>query len=761
MGHVHPYIQLPSNVTPSSPSAPIASTSAPRFNYNTSASLPDPNTTIRLLEICPSYNHSDTEDLYCTLYTTSVISSSSSSPPPPPPPPLYTALSYAWGEGTKSRRIRIIPQSQFQTLKENHHDPDKGQISQDLYENAPFLSITPTLDTCLRTLCRFNCRWGQTHPPALWIDQICINQDDDQEKGFQVQLMREIYSLADKVLVWLGPDADACDEVMQGLAVMGYLTMHSGVLGGPPVNWVPNPDEALFDKLATPEVKELLRKVIPVFVPLAVSGKLEAWLKRSWFSRVWVIQEFCLNKHVLVACGRTMTFGELLCLAQELFLLFDRIRANVYALPMREEIAESLALLQSVPAERMPVRLGHLFGMRLWQRQGRRTPLRNLLERMFTSASTAADRVVPQATKYRDRIYGLLGLANDAEHLDIRPDYRRSTSTAEVLTQVARAIIQKESQLHVLRFAQFPKTNVDDDDGVDSVQLASLPSWVPDWANDTECSLALETDYSACGKFLTAEIMPTSNPAVLGLRGVVVDKVEDLGQPWPSSTNRTPDLIVKYSESLMRLWNISSDKGGDIYPTSSRLDEAFWRLAVGDRRYHGQSGEWAPWKPFSAFVSRKPATSTTLSAFQELLEFCRVNILLNGDEEQDGGGDLSPELRQFVKDRGIMLHDIPGSSIPDSGRVLIASSRSEVAAQNLNHQQAVTASESPSSSSNTEIIPSSRETPDPTTSSPSHPPANHIQVILADPNKPPSHYRDPQNPQSSNTIAGWVAKGRS
>ncbi|CCC09834.1 hypothetical protein SMACR_03390 [Sordaria macrospora] len=744
MGHAHPYIQLPSNVTPSSvSSSPIASTcSAPRFNYTSACPLPDPNTTIRLLEICPGYNHSDTEDLYCTLYTTSIISSSSSSSPPP-----HTALSYAWGEGTKSRRIRILSQSQFQTLKENHHDPDKGSLSQDLYKNASFLSITPPLDTCLRTLCRFNCRWGPTHPPALWIDQICINQDDDEEKGFQVALMKEIYSLADKVLVWLGPDADACDEVMQGLAAMGYLTMHhsGGVLGGPPMNWVPNPDEALFDKLEThPEVKELLRKVIPVFVPLAVSSKLEAWLKRSWFSRVWVIQEFCLNKNVLVACGRTMTFGELLCLAQELFLLFDRIRANVYALPMavREEIGESLALLQSVPMERMPVRLGHLFGMRLWQRQGRRTPLRNLLERMFTSASTADDRVVPQATKYRDRIYGLLGLASDAEDLDIRPDYRRSTSTAEVLTQVARAIIQKESQLHVFRFAQFPKANVeDDDDGVDGgVQLASLPSWVPDWANDTECSLALETDYSACGKFLTAEIMPTSSPAVLGLRGVVVDTIEDLGVPWPSTTNRTPELIVKYFESLMRLWNMSNEKGDDIYPTSSRRDEAFWRLTVGDRRYHGQSGEWAPGKPFSAFVSREPATSSTLSAFQELLEFCRVNILLNRDEKQGGGGDLSPELRQFVKDRGIMIHNIPGSSIPDSGRVRIASSRSaEVAAQNLNQQAVVTASESPSSRNNTEINPSSHDTPDPTSSSPAHPPpSNHIEVIIADPNKPPS-----------------------
>ena len=579
--------------------------------------------------------------------------------------------------------------------------------------------------------------------------------------------MKEVYSLADKVLVWLGPDADGCDEVMQGLAVMGYLAMHcsGGVLrprdgggGQPPVNWgPPGPDEVLFGKLETEsEVKELLRKVVPVFVPLVMSGKLEKWLKRSWFSRVWVIQEFCLNKNVLVACGRTMTFGELLCLAQELFSLFERIRANVYALSptLREDLGQSLAFLQSVPAERMPVRLGHLFGMRLWQRQGRRTPLRNLLERMFTSANGTVDgRVVPQATKYRDRIYGLLGLASDTEDLNFRPDYRRSTSTTEVLTQVARAIIQKEKQLHVLRFAQFPKANVEDDDydGAHGVPLPSLPSWVPDWANDTECSLALETDYSACGKFLTAEILPTTNSAVLGLRGIIVDTIEELGQPWPSSINRTPDLIVAYLESLMQLWTVPSEKGGDIYPIPSRRDEAFWRLTVGNLRHHGEAGEWAPGKPLSAFVSRKPATSTTLTAFQELLEFCRLNILLNRDEEQDGEGDLSPELRQFVKERGIMLHDIPGSSIPDSGRVRIAE---QVSAQNLNQQQAVAPPDSHSFSNNTQNVPSSHETSEPTSPFPANPPpSNHIEVILTDSNPPLSQYPgDPQNPQASNTI---------
>ncbi|PVH77386.1 HET-domain-containing protein, partial [Cadophora sp. DSE1049] len=38
----------------------------------------------------------------------------------------------------------------------------------------------------------------------LWIDSVCINQNDEAEKGEQIQLMRTIFSEAVGVLAWLG-----------------------------------------------------------------------------------------------------------------------------------------------------------------------------------------------------------------------------------------------------------------------------------------------------------------------------------------------------------------------------------------------------------------------------------------------------------------------------------------------------------------------------------------------------------------------------
>ncbi|KAH8702916.1 heterokaryon incompatibility protein-domain-containing protein, partial [Phaeosphaeriaceae sp. PMI808] len=38
----------------------------------------------------------------------------------------------------------------------------------------------------------------------LWIDAICINQEDWNERSAQVVIMRNIYQRAERVLVWLG-----------------------------------------------------------------------------------------------------------------------------------------------------------------------------------------------------------------------------------------------------------------------------------------------------------------------------------------------------------------------------------------------------------------------------------------------------------------------------------------------------------------------------------------------------------------------------
>jgi hypothetical protein len=46
----------------------------------------------------------------------------------------------------------------------------------------------------------------------LWVNAICINQDDVRERNDQVSLMDDIYGKAQQKLVWLGPDVNDSDH---------------------------------------------------------------------------------------------------------------------------------------------------------------------------------------------------------------------------------------------------------------------------------------------------------------------------------------------------------------------------------------------------------------------------------------------------------------------------------------------------------------------------------------------------------------------
>ncbi|KAF2656886.1 HET-domain-containing protein [Lophiostoma macrostomum CBS 122681] len=106
----------------------------------------------------------------------------------------------------------------------------------------------------------------------LWIDAICINQNNLQERARQVRIMSEIYSRAAKVLV---------------------------ILGASNANYGP-----LFEELAAAD-EELLRTGDCDREPPseAVLRLLEDLFQHSWFKRVWVLQEVCSKSSVQFFCG--------------------------------------------------------------------------------------------------------------------------------------------------------------------------------------------------------------------------------------------------------------------------------------------------------------------------------------------------------------------------------------------------------------------------------------------------------------------------
>ncbi|EAT90408.1 hypothetical protein SNOG_02196 [Parastagonospora nodorum SN15] len=179
----------------------------------------------------------------------------------------YEALSYHWGEGDTKHSIIIQENWSDKVIKAL----DELVLSKMAQEGSRIsrLYVRPNLHSALKRL-----RHSDS-PVVLWVDALCINQQDDSEKSEQVQKMNEIYRKAYNVCIWLGTeDSD----------------FHSS-------------KAMLFIKEVI-DLKKLPRLLAEEkFIPQWAS--LFQLLKWSWFSRRWVIQELALAQEATVHCGHS------------------------------------------------------------------------------------------------------------------------------------------------------------------------------------------------------------------------------------------------------------------------------------------------------------------------------------------------------------------------------------------------------------------------------------------------------------------------
>ena len=273
--------------------------------------------------------------------------------------PDYDALSYTWGDPQPSRMIVV---------------------------DGVEASVGPSLYGALNQI-------GHANRP-LWVDSICINQDDQQERTDQVCLMGDIYSKADIVIMWLGEGEDDGDAALVFLENFQEQLMSPGGIGSLMMS-----DDDFDDAW------------------IAV-GKL---FKRPYWGRLWIIQEVLLARNPVVCCGAASCSWDFI----QLILLMLNERATVRLSATARE-----ALLY--PSTDLARTLARLYDQRF---EGRKMSLIDCL-------ALGRQR---KATDPRDRIYGMLNLVEAA---DIVPDYTISADT--LYRAVARRIIEQDKNLDVL-----------------------------------------------------------------------------------------------------------------------------------------------------------------------------------------------------------------------------------------------------------------------------------------------------------------------
>lgn len=252
----------------------------------------------------------------------------------------YEALSYTWGD----------PSAELRSIWMNGY---------------PF-RVTSNLYSALQKLRKSFPYGGQYR--FLWIDSLCIDQSNDQDRNHQVSNMGKIYQQAALVLVWLGEQSQDSDQAIDFIEKV--------------------------HELSNPGVSELYtRTKIEHYVEWKAMNSL---FRREYWQRTWIIQEIQLAKDVLFHCGdRVFTWA-----AAGAF--YDFLHGESGFFP-------SISVMESPAVQ--------LLESTLYYRK-RNMNLRQLLYRHEQS----------KCRESRDKIYGLLALASDCKNSEILPDYKKEIS---------------------------------------------------------------------------------------------------------------------------------------------------------------------------------------------------------------------------------------------------------------------------------------------------------------------------------------------
>lgn len=279
----------------------------------------------------------------------------------------YTALSYVWGH---------------------------SQYGEKLVLDDAILPITTNLHKALRHL------RSSTTVKKLWVDAVCINQSDVVERSNQVPLMTRIYQQAETVHSWLGEETPLSPI---GMEILSFLATDQPFDDGSPWNRL---------------------------IARQVADGLEDILERSYFKRMWVVQEAALGRRIKMQVGNiSLEWGG---------------EGDTRQFLARIKLLEISPTWQTDALKDIDLR-----------------PIRELLEQSAAHMDKQAGRSqVPtfldlvhamrhrESSDPRDSIYGVMRLVSPAEVADFAVDYNASWEETyrKFFHHVQRTALQNPSQ---------------------------------------------------------------------------------------------------------------------------------------------------------------------------------------------------------------------------------------------------------------------------------------------------------------------------
>ncbi|KAI1120019.1 heterokaryon incompatibility protein-domain-containing protein [Nemania abortiva] len=398
-------IQEHQNLDLASLKAPSNTLSDTSFTYRYESLRSEPNTyDVRLLLLYPSADAS--ADIHCDLIKVDLGCFLSLDLKHFP----YVALSYIWGDSNPPRTIFL-----------------RGSRK----------SVTPNLFTALRHLRR------PTHISVLWVDALCIDQDNAKEKESQIPLMGLLYSKAASVLMWLEDDEAEGRPALESLVHLQ------------------DPSKTLLGRMESDSrIGALAHKTTRFGIShqgLPALGKL---MRSPYWSRVWIVQEVVLAVNSPIIC-----IGSYAAALSPLIRMFKSGQYIVGPGSAFNDYDSQAPIRQLIEAY-----------------EKRNRPQSISLVTLFDGLLLTRGRF---AKISHDYVLGILGIV-DLQGESIEPDY--GAPLFSLFRKAFEIILRQEGNLDVLSACNMASGLPHRDGSAEPSSMARCnkgrlwPSWLPDWS---------------------------------------------------------------------------------------------------------------------------------------------------------------------------------------------------------------------------------------------------------------------------------------
>lgn len=363
--------------------------------------------------------------------------------------PPYEALSYAWGCKNQSCKIFIDDQD---------------------------FHVTQNLKAALTRL------RSKKEDRLLWVDAICINQDDIPERNTQVAQMQTVYKNARNVRIWLGEEENQSDLAIQLLMELKDRGMSR--------QWIR-------DSLT--------------------SGFYQDWyiallnmLLRPYWQRLWVVQEVAFAGNAVIHCGKSSIPYEI---ALEFTKVFDKVC---------EQLIEHERNLNMVM-----IRSQYLIaGPNVLPEPGKaRTSTRaSLLDVMIGYAEKGA-------SDPRDKVYGLIGVSNINNNLKRNLPIDYGLPVSEVYRRLVQVVVKETNRIDILSCCMRNNPSLHNPETLQ----ADLPSWTPDWRHKPQIeTLSHLLDSISADGLKHADAVFSKDGTTLTVKGFCVGLINFCGPTFQS-----------------------------------------------------------------------------------------------------------------------------------------------------------------------------------------------------------------------------------